>query len=1115
MTKKTLLNLWLLLVCFVVGGSCAWGADASFAPSNFSGQGTSGTGSSISATADGVTFACDKGYGTTQVRCYKDGKITISSSNTITAISFTFSGTYTGGLETSYTNLSTTSWEKTLSSQARITAVTVTYTAAASSPLASIAVDASGATTVFHVGDTFTHDGAVVTATYEDASTKNVTANATFSTPDMSTAGTKTVDVSYTENEVEKTTSYNITVKAPATLTSISLSGTYPTEFTQGGTFSSEGIVVTANYDDETTKDVTDEATFSGYDMSTVGEQTVTVSYGGKTATYDITVNAYVQPTQFDIALNNTAFGCGTGNNATEQSFTINRTVVVAGCTSSASSKTYYDAGHVRFYTDSYLKLTAPTGYNITKVVFTANGTWNGNISVNEGEYTNNTKTWEGETSQLDFSFAAQNRIASAAITLEANTPKVLSSIALSGTYPTVFHTGDAFSHEGMTVTANYEGGKTADVTADATFTGYNMANTGTQTVTVSYTENEVTKTATYDITVNAPATLTGITLSGTYPTEFEQGDAFSSEGIVVTANYNDATTADVTDEATFSGYDMAILGAQTVTVTYGGETATYDITVVEKRGTEDNPYTVAQAIAFINTLGSSTSSEEVYVHGIISKIDSYSSTYKSIQYWISDDGTTTGQMEVYSGKGLDGADFSSKDDLAVGDIVTVKGYVKKYNSTPEFDKNNVLVSFTRPVVPSISLSTTSVEATAAGKVGTITVTYNNITSVIADVVFCDAEGNAANYDWVEAEINSDNNVEYVIDENTSTETRTAYMKVYALDDDANDVYSDLITITQAGYVVDYATLPFEFDGGLSDIASTMGLTQSGLGSDYKSAPKLKFDSTGDYIILKINETPRTLSFDIKGNSFSGGMFKVQTSVDGETYTDLAAYTVLGDTQSESFNSLAANVRYIKWIYTEKSSGNVGLGNIKLNIMSVTLNASGYATFAANTPLDFSDDSKFSAWQITGVTTSAITFSQITGTVAAGTGVLLKGTASETINVPVAASGSDISDTNKLVGITSTTTIDADTYYGLSGNKFVKVGEGTVKAGKALLPASEIPTLARELTFVFENGETTGINAVNNEQTVNGAVYNLNGQRVETMKKGGLYIQNGKKFINK
>ena len=108
----------VLTMLLFVGIGQAWGATAEFAPTNFSGQGTSGTGSAISATVNGVTFACDKGYGTTQFRCYSGGKITISSSNTITAISFTFSGSYKGGLESSYTNLDTKSWEKDLSSQA-------------------------------------------------------------------------------------------------------------------------------------------------------------------------------------------------------------------------------------------------------------------------------------------------------------------------------------------------------------------------------------------------------------------------------------------------------------------------------------------------------------------------------------------------------------------------------------------------------------------------------------------------------------------------------------------------------------------------------------------------------------------------------------------------------------------------------------------------------------------------------------------------------------------------------------------------------------------------------------------------------------------------------------
>ena len=67
-------------------------------------------------------------------------------------------------------------------------------------------------------------------------------------------------------------------------------------------------------------------------------------------------------------------------------------------------------------------------------------------------------------------------------------------------------------------MTANYEDQTTKDVTASAEFTGYDMETIGAQTVTVSYTEGEVTKTATYDITVNAPATLLSISLSSQFP---------------------------------------------------------------------------------------------------------------------------------------------------------------------------------------------------------------------------------------------------------------------------------------------------------------------------------------------------------------------------------------------------------------------------------------------------------------------------------------------------------------------------------------------------------------------------------------------------------------------
>lgn len=97
--------------------------------------------------------------------------------------------------------------------------------------------------------------------------------------------------------------------------------------------------------------------------------------------------------------------------------------------------------------------------------------------------------------------------------------PKALSSISVSG-QTTIFTQGDAFSFGG-TVTATYNDETTADVTASATFTGYDMSSPGDQTVTVSYTESGVTKTTTYTITVNAAGseaivyTLDGTTTGG------------------------------------------------------------------------------------------------------------------------------------------------------------------------------------------------------------------------------------------------------------------------------------------------------------------------------------------------------------------------------------------------------------------------------------------------------------------------------------------------------------------------------------------------------------------------------------------------------------------------
>ena len=122
------------------------------------------------------------------------------------------------------------------------------------------------------------------------------------------------------------------------------------------------------------------------------------------------------------------------------------------------------------------------------------------------------------------------------------------------------------------------------------------------------------------------------------------------------------------------------------------GGTTTPD-TPTTGKGSESDPYTVAEAIAAIKA-GAPTS--EVYVTGIVSDVYFYNDQYKSLSYYISDDGKSK-DMQVYSGKGLNGADFTSKNDLKVGQKVTIKGIIKSFtnkNGTEimEVDKNSTIV---------------------------------------------------------------------------------------------------------------------------------------------------------------------------------------------------------------------------------------------------------------------------------------------------------------------------------------------------------------------------------------------------------------------------------------
>ena len=276
------------------------------------------------------------------------------------------------------------------------------------------------------------------------------------------------------------------------------------------------------------------------------------------------------------------------------------------------------------------------------------------------------------------------------------------------------------------------------------------------------------------------------------------------------------------------------------------------------------------------------------------------------------------------------------------GQQVKVSGYYVGISSSTYYNTMIGSIEEVTTTDPIITVTPAMVEVDAEEHEGTLALAYENLEisdMTDFDIQYYDAEGEETETpDWIEVlvaeqdpEIGEGYVVSYYMFENEG-EARSAYFKVFAAGDE-DFVFSNLVTINQAEYVVpalDYATLPFEFNGGKADIEGTDGLTAEGLGTDYGSAPKLKFDGTGDWLLLHFEGVPGELAFDIKGNSFSGGTFTVQTSEDGEEYTDFATYTELGATEHEAFNNLGEDVRYIKWIYTEKGSGNVALGNITL-----------------------------------------------------------------------------------------------------------------------------------------------------------------------------------------
>jgi len=332
---------------------------------------------------------------------------------------------------------------------------------------------------------------------------------------------------------------------------------------------------------------------------------------------------------------------------------------------------------------------------------------------------------------------------ASYTVTVTRKTPTL--TFATSSKAMTV---GDTY-----TQTATYTGDGTVSYTSSNTSVATVNSSTGlvtakaagTTTITATSTQTTTysSATATYTVTVSAAAvpsiTVTPSTASievgntvSLSATKTNASNATitwsaspsgvvslsSTSGSSVTVTGSAAGTATVTASITVSG--TTYTDACTVTVTQPASTTTGS-------GTADDPYTVADVLQLF--ADSNVPSSAVYVSGIVSRITSLdTSQYTRARYYISDDGTTSNEFYVYNGLYLNGANFTSDDQLQVGDIVVVYGTLTTYGTTNEFAANNYLTSLTRPTTitdPTVSFATTSKTMTV-GETYTQTATTNS-----------------------------------------------------------------------------------------------------------------------------------------------------------------------------------------------------------------------------------------------------------------------------------------------------------------------------------------------------------------------------------------------------
>ncbi|MCF2609439.1 hypothetical protein I6E75_04110 [Prevotella copri] len=207
--------------------------------------------------------------------------------------------------------------------------------------------------------------------------------------------------------------------------------------------------------------------------------------------------------------------------------------------------------------------------------------------------------------------------------------------------------------------------------------------------------------------------------------------------------------------------------------------------------------------------------------------------------------------------------------------------------------------------------------------------------------------------------------------------------------------------------------------------------------------------------------------------------------------------------------------------------GTISIKSVKIEALdvpqeTVTISPSGYSTYAAYYPVDYSNIDGLTAYTVKlNEKKNGIVMDKVEGVVPAGVAVLLKGKADTDYALTKAEGSQNVTSDLKMSDGTITST-DKTAVYGLATvngqDGFYKASDGKKIPVKCAYLEVEVKNSANPAKFYSlgdQSGSTTGITSVKNEAAGNNApMYNLAGQLVDKGYKG-IVIKNGKKIVLK